>query len=76
MSDKQVQAVKKLIAFFENQKNVAKALSVEQPTVSAWLNGKHGISLIKAKKAEKLTNGEVKAIELCPALAELEETIS
>lgn len=66
-------AVLKLISFFGGQVNTAKALNIEQSAVSNWLKGKNKVSYFNAMKAEKLTNGAVRAVELCPILAELED---
>ena len=76
--DKQVfEPAERLIRFFGTQDKTASALGVKQSTVNGWLKGKlnkggHGISSLNAQKAEKLTNGEVRAIDLCPELEELE----
>ncbi len=71
---KKSQAVSNLISYFGNQKETGSILGVKQATVSGWLNMKHTMRETKALKAEKLTKGEIKAVDLCPALAELEET--
>lgn len=71
--DKQVEAVDRLITYFGGQVKLGSALNVGQGTISGWRNGKHGISPFNAQKAERLTKGAVKAVDLCPALAELEE---
>lgn len=63
--------IKKLIDHFGDQSIAAEKLGVKQPTVSGWLNGKHGMSAKTALKAERLTDGEFKASELCPELAEV-----
>lgn len=63
--------VKRLIDFFGGQIETAKALGVKQPAVSGWLNCEHGMTEINALKAEKLTNGEIKATDLCPKLVGL-----
>jgi len=41
---------------------------VKQPTVSGWLNGRHGMSIKTALKAQSITKGKFKASELCPEL--------
>lgn len=69
---KQNISVKKLITYFGNQEKTAERMKVAQPTVSGWLTGKHGIDEFNALKAEKLTQGEIKAVDLCPKLAELD----
>lgn len=72
--DKQVfKPAYRLIEFFGGQKETCAALRVKQGTVSGWLNKKHGISSFNAQKAELLTNGEIKASDLCPQLIELNQ---
>lgn len=61
-----------LVAHFGGQQKTAEALGCTQPSVWAWLQGKANMSAPLALKAERLTNGDIKAIELCPALALLE----
>lgn len=61
-----------LVAHFGSQQKTAEALGCKQPSVSAWLQGKANMSATLALKAERLTNGEFKADDLCPALATLE----
>lgn len=67
----QFQPVKDLISFFGTQEKLAEALGVEQGTVTGWLNFRHGVSERNALKAERITNGQVKAVDLCPVLAEV-----
>lgn len=62
---------KNLIDHFGDQSIAAEKLGVKQPTVSGWLNGKHGMSAKTALKAERLTDGKFKASDLCPELAEV-----
>jgi transcriptional repressor of cell division inhibition gene dicB len=57
-----------LVAHYGGQRLAATALGVSQPTVSAWLNGGHGISARKALAIEIKTGGLFKAVELCPYL--------
>lgn len=72
--DNQVfEPAERLIKHFGGQVKTGNALGVKQGTVNGWLNMKHGVSSINAQKAERLTGGIVKAVELCPALSELEE---
>lgn len=60
-----------LVEYFGgNQTATAKALNVKQPTVNGWLSGKHGISAGAATRAEKVTNGEFKAVNLCAELSD------
>lgn len=64
-------AVKNLIKYFGNQKAVGEALGTSQVAVSNWLKNKNRIDVVRALKAEKLTNGAVKATDLCPRLKEV-----
>ena len=68
------QSYSQLVAHFGGQQKTADALGCTQPSVSAWLQGKANMSAPLALKAERITNGEIKAVDLCPALAELETT--
>lgn len=63
--------VVRLIEYFGGQMPTAKALKVKQGTVSGWLNCVHGVSSLNAMRAEMLTNGAIKADELCPELAQI-----
>ena len=63
---------KDLVKAFGGQVKTGEALGVEQPSVSAWVTGKARMAEITAMKAEILTKGQFKAIDLCPKLAELE----
>lgn len=63
---------KNLINFFGSQVKTAKMLQVKQPSVNAWLTGKSKMSATVALRAEKLTNGKFRAVDLCPRLAEIE----
>lgn len=70
--DKQLfEPVQRLINYFGNQVSTAEALGVRQATISGWLTYKHGVSGISALKAEMLTEGAVKASELCPSLGDI-----
>ncbi|MEQ8409100.1 MAG: Cro/CI family transcriptional regulator [Gammaproteobacteria bacterium] len=62
-------AVQRLIDHFGGQASTATAVGVKQPTISAWLNNGHGISARNALKAERVTKGAVKAVDLCPDLS-------
>ena len=61
-------AIRTLVESLGGQVKTAQALGVKQPTVSGWLNGKHGVSAEVAIRAETLLNGEIKAVWLCPRL--------
>lgn len=58
----------RLVKHFGTQKKTADALEVKQSSVSGWVNGKHGMSPLVARRTEQVTNGEFKASELCPAV--------
>ena len=58
----------KLVEHFGTQQKVAEALRLDQGTVSGWVRGKHGMSPVSALKAEAITEGKFKAVELCPDL--------
>ncbi len=62
----------KLIDHFGGQEKTALALGVTQPAVSGWATGIKKMSEKKALRAEKATEGEFKAVDLCPALKEFE----
>lgn len=61
--------IQRLIDHFGSQQATAAALGVKQGTVSGWSRSVHGVSAEVALRAESLTRGEVKAIELRPTLA-------
>lgn len=65
-----------LVEHFGGQENTAKALLVKQPAVSAWVRGTRKMSELVAIRAQAATNGEFKAIELCPSLKESLEKIT
>ncbi|MCO1336217.1 helix-turn-helix domain-containing protein [Microbulbifer sp. OS29] len=67
------QAAEKLIEHFGGQQATANALGVSQPAISNLLNGKHGASAVLALRAEQVAAGVVRAVDLCPRLAELFE---
>lgn len=62
-----------LIAEYGSQEKLARAIGVKQGTITGWIHGKHGINELNASRIEKITNGKVKAIDLCPRLAEIEK---
>ncbi|QFT84940.1 hypothetical protein FIU88_08125 [Halomonas sp. THAF12] len=61
--------ISRLIKHFGTQERTAEALGVSQASVSGWVSGKHGMSALHAMKAEKATDGEILAVDLCPGLA-------
>lgn len=62
-----------LVAEYGSQEKLARAIGVKQGTITGWIHGKHGINELNALRIEKMTNGKVKAIDLCPRLAEIEK---
>jgi DNA-binding transcriptional regulator YdaS (Cro superfamily) len=60
--------IRRLIEHFGSQQSTATALGVKQGTVSGWVRNVHGISAEVALRAEILTHGEIKAVELRPSL--------
>uniref|UniRef100_UPI0009E94BC5 YdaS family helix-turn-helix protein n=1 Tax=Pseudomonas sp. TTU2014-080ASC TaxID=1729724 RepID=UPI0009E94BC5 len=65
----------RLVLHFEDQEKTAVALGVKQGTVSGWVTGRHGMSAVTALLAEKITRGQFKASDLCPALSRATEAI-
>lgn len=65
--------VVRLIEYFGGQIPTAEALKVKQGTVSGWLNCVHGVNSFNAMRAEAITKGAIKADELCPKLAEIND---
>ncbi|MCG7598377.1 helix-turn-helix domain-containing protein [Halomonas sp. McH1-25] len=63
--------ISRLIKHFGTQEQTATALGVKQGTVSGWATGRHGISEVHALMAERITNGAIAAVELCPRLADV-----
>lgn len=61
--------IQQLIDHFGSQQATADALGVKQGTVSGWFRGVHGVSAEVAIRAEVITKGKVRAIELRPTLA-------
>lgn len=64
--------IKDLIKYFGGQTKTGKALGCSQSLVSRWLNNGADMPSHFALKAEKLTGGKFRAMDLCPALAEIE----
>jgi len=58
--------IQDLIDYFGGtEKALAEAIGVSQPTVHAWKTGKHGVSLEKALRIERLTNGRFPVESFC-----------
>ncbi|ASL28601.1 transcriptional regulator [Azotobacter chroococcum] len=60
--------VERLVAHFGDQVKTAKSLGVSQPAVSQWLSGACRMGPVTALKAESVTQGKFKAVDLCPDL--------
>jgi DNA-binding transcriptional regulator YdaS (Cro superfamily) len=56
----------RLVAHFGTQQQAAAALSVNQSTVSGWVNGKWGMSPEAAVRAEEKTGRAFRREDLCP----------
>jgi len=69
------ETIRQLIDYFGTQIATAEALGASQATVSGWLHNVHGMSPVTAMRAERVTRGKVKAAELCPSLASVQEGI-
>ena len=61
--------MQELVSHFGTQQAAADALGVSQCTVSQWVNKGHGMSAINAMRAERATEGAVRAEWLCPGLS-------
>ncbi len=62
----------KLVEHFGGQVATAKALKVSQANISGYVSGRWNMSEVVAMRAEKATEGEFKAAELCPSLKEFQ----
>ncbi len=60
-----------LSKLFETQQAMADALGCSQPLVWKLINGKVYMSAHIAIRAEKFTQGEFKAADLCPKLKDI-----
>ena len=61
-------SIQRLIDHFGSQQATAAALGVKQGTVSGWSRSVHGVSAEVAIRAEIVTRGVIKAVELRPTL--------
>lgn len=57
-----------LIKHLGGQVKAAYELGVNQSTVSNYKTGRHTMSALVAMRAEKITGGKFKAVDLCPAI--------
>lgn len=64
------ESLKNLVKHFGSQDATATALNVKQGTVSGWVRGVHGCSAEVAMRAERITNGLFKAVDLRPSLSQ------
>lgn len=64
------ESLKNLVKHFGSQDATAAALNVKQGTVSGWVRGVHGCSAEVAMRAERITNGLFKAVDLRPSLSQ------
>lgn len=60
--------IKKLVEHMGGPTECARQLGVSQPTAWNWANKDHGMSAVNALKAEQITGGKFKAVDLCPDL--------
>jgi DNA-binding transcriptional regulator YdaS (Cro superfamily) len=54
--------MKQVIEFFGSKSAMAKALGVDKAAVSQWL--RYGLPPARAIEIEKMTNGEIKAVDI------------
>lgn len=59
-----------LVEHFGSQTLTANALNIKQPSVKGWLSGKTKMSEKVAIRAQVVTDGKFKAVDLCPSLKE------
>ncbi|WP_367620063.1 transcriptional regulator [Microbulbifer thermotolerans] len=57
---------KRLVSHFRTQEETARALGVDQSTVSGWVRGVHRMSPAVAVRAERATGGAFTRQEMCP----------
>jgi len=56
------------ILSYKNYDKAADALGVSVSSISCWIRNKRKISLVNCMKIEKLTNGDIKMMDLRPEL--------
>ncbi|WP_347815653.1 Cro/CI family transcriptional regulator [Pseudomonas sp. GD04058] len=60
------EVLSRLVKHFGTQQKAAKALGVDQTTVSGWVRGKHSVSPKVAVRIETATGGIFSKSEVCP----------
>lgn len=68
---KYIERYKKISELFKTQQEMADEFGCSQPLVYKWLSGKQLMTAHFAMKAEKITDGKFKAVDLCPKLENL-----
>lgn len=68
---KYIKRYKEISELFRTQQEMADEFGCSQPLVYKWLSGKQLMTAHFAMKAEKITNGKFKAVDLCPKLENL-----
>lgn len=63
--------MKKAIELLDGQVNLAKVLGVQQSYISHMLTERQPVSSKMAMKIEALTDGQIKAVDLCPVALNL-----
>jgi len=66
-----IQAIKNAIETFDSPSKLAKAIKVSYSAVVNWQNGKSAPSFENCLKIQKATNGQVKAVDIRPEIADL-----
>lgn len=61
------QVFKKLLAHFGNQREIARALKIKQPSVQRWFSDQH-IPIKRAIQIERITKGKITVLEMWPEI--------
>lgn len=64
------EAMTKAVDYFDGTGKTAAALGVSASFVSEMCHGTRSVPPLRALQLERLTNGAVQAVDLCPALRE------
>lgn len=67
IKEARIEKIRALVNNLGGQEEAAQKLNRHQTTVSGWCTGKYQMSLEAALLAEKITEGEFKASDLCEA---------